>query len=74
MTVHATNERASIPKTTSLSAAAAQTLCVNLTGPEAAAELAAGRAEREGEPLGVHTQPPAAADGLPGPGERVSEE
>lgn len=39
---------------------------------EAAAELPAGGAQEEGEPLGLHTQPPATADRLPAPGERRS--
>ena len=44
----------------------------SLPGVEAAAELPAGGAEEEGEPLDLHTQPPAATDRLPQPGEQLS--
>lgn len=44
-----------------------------LSGAEAAAELPAGGAEGEGEPLGLHAQPAAAADRLPQAGEHVSQ-
>lgn len=42
-------------------------------GLEAAAERPAGGAEGEGESLGLHAQPAAAADRLPAAGEHVSQ-
>lgn len=42
------------------------------TAFEAAAELPAGGAEEEGESVDLHTQPPAASDRFPEPGEQLS--
>lgn len=44
----------------------------SLSDIETAAELPAGGAEEEGESLGLHTQPAAATDRLPRPGEQFS--